>query len=138
MKHFIAVLTVATLPFNAASADVIDTFKSTCLSGLPNAKVIAQRGTSMGFSMANLYGDTWIGFNEKADQSLQLNVATRNSFECAVTTSDVSDPNALRKEFFSDLGLRDRRGVAKGKINGQTYFFKHDTNGGEALVVFAK
>ena len=137
MKQLLTALAIMSLS-SAAHADVIDTFKTVCMSDLGNPAAIAKRGSAKGFKMNNLSGDAWMGFNKKIDQSLQINAFTKNSFECAVTTSDVSDPNALRKEFFSGLGLKDRKGVAKGKIGGKTYYFKHDTKGGEALVVYAK
>lgn len=71
----------------------------------------------------------------RTDESVQVNVFTKAAFECAVTTSDVADPEALRAQFFAALGISSPKSQVKAKIKGRSYSIKFDTNGGEALVI---
>jgi hypothetical protein len=138
MKKLIAVFTMCLLG-TAANADTIGTFKKTCLAHLGNPSAIIKAGSRNGFKKSlDLGGLGWIGSNKKTDLTLQVNAFTKHKFECAVTSPDVNDPKALGAAFFSELGLKPKRGAATGKVNGVTYVFMHDTKGGEALVVYAK
>lgn len=121
----------------SAAADPIATFRATCMGALGNPAAIAQAGTAAGFQMTEIGAGSFMGSRASTDESLQINAFTSHKFECAVTTSDVADPNAFRDQFFQAIGIAHNGGEARGAVAGQTYTFKHDTNGGEALVVFA-
>lgn len=119
------------------SADAIATFQSICMNNLGNPAAIAQAGTAAGFALVEIGTDSFMGSRASTDETLQINAFTSNKFECAVTTSDVADPDAFRDRFFQSIGIAHNSGEARGAVAGQTYTFKHDTNGGETLVVFA-
>ncbi len=78
-----------------------------------------------------------MGVRKKTDETLQINVATNHKFECAVTTSDMANPEQVRASFFKSLGLKPKGATAKGTIGGTTYTFLHDTRGGEAFVMYS-
>lgn len=121
----------------SAIAGPIDTFRSLCMSHLGDPAAIAQAGKAAGFTLTEIGAGSFMGSRDSTDESLQINAFTSHKFECAVTTSDVADPNALRDQFFQSIGIPHNSGEARGAVAGRTYTFKHDTNGGEALVVFA-
>ncbi len=120
-----------------AHADVIDTFRGTCLTGIGNADGIRTLGAKMGFDMTKLSAGSYMGNKSSTDESLQINAFTSHKFECAVTTSDVADPKALEARFFQAIGLKPSGSKASGRVNGTTYTFAYNTHGGEALVVYA-
>ena len=122
---------------SSAAAGPIDTFRSLCMSNLGNPTAIAQAGKVAGFDLIELGAGSFMGSRDSTDESLQINAFTSNKFECAVITSDVADPTAFRDQFFQSIGIPHSGGEARGTVAGQSYTFKHDTNGGEALVVFA-
>lgn len=121
----------------AASADAISSFRSLCLANAGDAAAIKSAGDRAGFKMREIGSNSFMGFNTRIDQSLQINAFTRNKFECAVTTSDMGGDRAVASKFFGALGLTQRQGQARGKIGGDTYTFKHDGRGGEAFVMFS-
>lgn len=130
-------LTIGFLCANAAAADPIETFRALCMANLGNPAGIEQAGKSAGFNMMELAPNSFMGSRDSTDESLQINAFSSHAFECAVTTSDVADANAFRDAFFAAIGVPHSNGTAKGSVGGQSYTFMHDTNGGEALVVYA-
>lgn len=130
-------LTVCTMLATSAAADPIDTFRTLCMNHLGDPAAIEQAGTAAGFQMLELQPDSYMGSRDSTDETLQINAFSSHKFECAVTTSDVADPDAFRETFFAAIGIPHRNGTATGSVAGQSYTFSHDTNGGEALVVFA-
>ncbi|MBK5933270.1 hypothetical protein C8N32_109129 [Rhodovulum imhoffii] len=119
-----------------AQAGAIDTFRQICVSNAGNPSAIIAAGNKAGFGMEKMAVGA-IGFRTKTDESLQVNVATKHKFECAVTTSDMANFEQVRADFFKSLGLKPKRGTARGIIGGKTYTFLHDTRGGEAFVMFS-
>ena len=105
------------------------------MSNLGNPAAIAQAGEAAVFDPMEIGAGRVKGSRDSTDESLQI--FTSNNFECAVTTSDVADLTAFRDQFFQSIGIPHSGGEARGTVAGQSYTFKHDTNGGEALVVFA-
>lgn len=120
-----------------ATADPVSTFRTLCMANLGNPAAIEQAGKSAGFQMLELGTNSFMGTRDSTDETLQINAFSSHKFECAVTTSDVTDPNAFRDTFFAAIGIAHTNGTPTGSVAGQTYTFTHDTNGGEALVVFA-
>jgi hypothetical protein len=107
------------------------------MSNLRNPAAIAQAGKAAGLDPMEIGAGSIMGLRDSTDESLQINAFTSNNIECAVTTSDVADPTTFRDHFFQSIGIPHSGGEARGTVAGQSYTFKHDTNGGEALVVFA-
>ena len=127
-------------PPSEYSFQIVQSFISLCHQNLDAPEAIARTATSQGFNILpglGALGET-IGLRKATDESVQINVATKHAFECAVTTSDVSNPAALRDEFFSAVGLPTGRSQVEATINGNNYFYRFDSNGGEALVVYRK
>lgn len=118
-------------------AGPIATFQTLCMPNLSAPSAIKAAGTAAGFEMMELATDSYLGTRDSTDETLQINAFTRHKFECAVTTSDVADANAFRDSFFAAIGISHANGTGTGTVAGQSYTFSHDTNGGEALVVFA-
>lgn len=139
MKPILTSLTIAASSMLAASAsaDAIDTFRQICVANAGNVAAIVDAGNRAGFSLSPFSGNSHMGVRTSTDESLQINVATSHSFECAVTTSDMQNPQAVNQRFFKSLGLTPRGGTARGVLNGKTYTFLHDTKGGEAFVIYA-
>ena len=113
-----------------------ETFKTMCLNNIDQPQKIIEAGNRAGFNMRSLAPESAMGFRLSSDESLQVNAFTRKDFECAVTTSDISDPASVTRAFFAMLGITHRGNVGTKTINGTQYSFLHDTNGGEAFVVF--
>ncbi|MEM9716326.1 MAG: hypothetical protein AAF826_07395, partial [Pseudomonadota bacterium] len=114
--------------------------KKTCFAHIGDKDAIAQSAKKLGFTrseLSDVFGG-YMGQNKRLDQTIQVNIATKNKFECAVTTSDAPNPEILRVNFFESVGLSSNKSTAKARINGKRYTFKFDSNGGEAFVVFAK
>ncbi len=122
---------------SGAQADAIQTFRQLCLANAGNPAAIITAGKKAGFDMTPLAKNSAMGMRTKTDESLQVNVFTKHKFECAVTTSDIQNPEKVSSEFFGALGLKPRRGQAKASVGGKRYTFMHDTKGGEAFVMFA-
>jgi len=120
---------------SSVTASPRDTSRSLCMSNLGNPAAIAQAGEAAVFDPMEIGAGSVKGSRDSTDESLQI--FTSNNFECAVTTSDVADLTAFRDQFFQSIGIPHSGGEARGTVAGQSYTFKHDTNGGEALVVFA-
>ncbi|WP_217642090.1 hypothetical protein [Aliiroseovarius crassostreae] len=128
-----------------APSSVVSTFMQTCNAQLGNPSGIVQAAQQIGFSGGLGSSDAQVSeiiggqllFNPALDQTVQVNVATSNAFECAVTTSDVADPLALKAEFYEAVGVKGNRNMVNASINGKAYTYKFDTRGGEALVVFS-
>ena len=133
----VALALVLVLLGGAAQADPITTFRQICMANLGQPAAAIKAGKSDGFNMTSLAANSSMGFKGSSDESVQINVATRHAFECAVTTSDMANPSAVTRQFFEALGLTGKGGKAKGKVGGKTYTFLHDTKGGEAFVVYA-
>ena len=132
-----AAATLITVAASTSYADPIATFRTLCVNNVGNPAAIEQAGSNAGFGMTPLGNDSYMGSRNSTDEALQINAFTQHAFECAVTTSDVADPSTLRDSFFQTLGLSHKNGQARGTVDGRTYTFLHDTNGGEAFVVFA-
>lgn len=120
-----------------AHADPIETFRALCLPQIGNPAAIKRAARRAGFEMQDMGRNSFFGFRKSTNESLQINVATRHQFECAVTSPDMPNPNAVRARFFDSLGLKPRGQTARGTLNNTTYTFLHDTNQGEAFVVYA-
>ena len=136
MRYIIIGLLVAT--GFAANADVVDTFHNVCMKGLGKSQETERAAKAAGFKRSPI-SDVMGGYmGDKAGETVQINIATRNSWECAVTRSDVADPEELRSRFFNSLGLKTRKAQVSARVGGQRYVFKFDTSGGEALVVYQK
>ena len=132
----ISIFVSAVLAASAVHAGSIDTFRQFCVANAGDPQAIANAGKKAGFKMTSAVGGM-MGFRKKTDESLQVNVATKHKFECAVTTSDMANPGQVSADFFKSLGLKPKGATAKGSIGGKTYTFLHDTRGGEAFVMFA-
>ncbi len=136
LKSFAGALVLAMIPFSV-QAGSIGTFRQLCVANAGDPAAIAAAGTKAGFRMSKMAAGKAMGFRKSTDESLQVNVATKHKFECAVTTSDMANPEQVGADFFKSLGLTPKRGTAKGKIGGKTYTFLHDTRGGEAFVMYS-
>ncbi len=132
ISTFVGAMCVA----SAVQAGSIDTFRQFCVANAGQPQAIADAGTKAGFRMTSAAGGV-MGFRKATDESLQVNVATKHKFECAVTTSDMANPEKVSADFFKSLGLTPRGATAKGSIGGTTYTFLHDTKGGEAFVMYS-
>lgn len=119
-----------------SSADAIDTFKSLCLPYLQDLEGTKAAARKAGFTFTPFGDQGLFGARPGTDESIQVNVATSHPYECAVTTSDMPDPASVAARFFAELGLNPSGNKAYGQIKGQRYTFLHDSDGGEAFVVF--
>ena len=122
---------------HAAAADPIKTFQTACMANAGDVAAIEATIKRAGFKVQELAPGSFIGARKSSDETVQVNVFTKHKFECAVTTSDMKNPKDVSKTFFETLGLKPRRGKATGRIGGKKYTFLHDTNGGEAFVMYA-
>jgi len=140
LKHVSIAWAVLLVLASTASADVVKTFSSTCLQNLGNPAAIEKSAKKQGFtdSSLNELFDGYIGERKKTDETVQVNIASKNSFECAVTTSDVANAEEVRMRFFQSLGISTKKSEVAAKVGDQRYTFKFDTQGGEALVVYQK
>lgn len=136
MRQIVLAAAVTLAPAWVA-ADSIDTFRSLCLPTLGDTAATKRAAEQAGFDVFELEPDSFLGSRTATDETLQVNVATRHTFECAVTTSDMANPADVTARFFAMLGLTPRGAKASGSVNGERYTFMHDTNDGEAFVVFA-
>lgn len=119
-----------------AYADSIQTFRQFCLAHAPDSAAIKGAGERAGFDFSDFPPNGYIGFRRATDETLQINVATRHQFECAVTTSSAGNPVATGAAFFSALGLTPNRREARGLVRGEVYTFRYDPRGGEAFVMY--
>jgi hypothetical protein len=136
-KVMIGAFVLATVLAGAsARADVIDEFQALCLSHLDQPAGSKKAAAKRGYAPVDLGKGSFMASNRKIDTTLQVNAFTRHSYECAVTTSDVADPKALKARFFQSLGVKAKGNRVAAKVGSQTYTFEFNTTGGEALVVY--
>lgn len=136
MKRVLATSIALACLSTGVQADSIKTFRQLCLANAGNPSAIMAAGKKAGFDMTKIGESSAMGLRKKTDESLQINVFTNHAFECAVTTSDMANPDQVGAAFFKSLGLKPKRGQAKGSVGGQSYTFKHDSEGGEAFVMY--
>lgn len=116
-------------------AGPVETFQGLCMAHLDDVAGLRRAAQAQGFDLTELGPESFMGMRARTDESVQVNVFTKAAFECAVTTSDVADPEALRAQFFAALGISSPKSQVKAKIKGRSYSIKFDTKGGEALVI---
>lgn len=116
-------------------AGPVETFQGLCMAHLEDVAGLRRAAQAQGFDLTDLSPTSFMGMRDSSDESIQVNAFTRAAFECAVTTSDVADPEALRAQFFTALGISTKKSQVKAKIQGRSYAIKFDTKGGEALVI---
>jgi hypothetical protein len=136
IKNSIMAAIIVLTPAQMAQADAIDSFFRHCVNNAPDVSAIANSAANAGFQITEIGANARLGLRRSSDETIQVNVATQHRFECAVTTSDMPNPAQVTETFFTRLGLSPRRGRAQGTIGGQSYTFMHDTNGGEAFVMY--
>ena len=134
MKLILAALSL--LMATSAMADPVATFRGLCMAHLDNVPALRAAAAKQGFAPTDLGPNAFMGLRQKTDESIQVNAFTRAAFECAVTTSDVANPETLRRQFFGALGIDTPKSEVAVKIGGRAYRVRFDTNGGEALVIF--
>ncbi len=122
---------------SSAHADAINTFKTLCFENAGSVAAIRKAATNHGFKVNKLGKNSYLGTRASTDERVQINVFTKHSFECAVTTSDMPRPRRISREFLKSLGLNGNKGRARTVIDGRSYTVLHDTKGGEAFVIFA-
>lgn len=120
---------------SVASTPSIKTFMTHCLAGAPNVAAIRSSAKKAGFTFVAFGPNAFLGSRTATDESLQLNVASSHSFECAVTTSSARNSTAVRAAFFDTLGVAQRGGVGTLIKNGKRYTVLHNSAGGEAFVI---
>ncbi len=135
MKLKSVALAMACLLAAPAFADPVETFRGLCMAQLDNVPALRAAAQKQGFKITDLGANSFMGARKRTDESIQVNVFTKARFECAVTTSDVADPEALRARFFSALGVQTRKSRVKAQIQGRSYVISFDTQGGEAMVI---
>lgn len=119
--------------------DSVETFEQVCLHNLNNPKASARVARRLGYVASPDISDLLTGYlaiNPANEASVQINLATRHAYECAVVTADSEDPESLRQAFFKTLGLQTSASLVQAQIGVQSYWFKFDTTEGEALVVY--
>jgi hypothetical protein len=132
----VAFATLSLLLATSALADPVATFRGLCMAHLDDVPALRSAAAKQGFGPTDLGPNAFIGMRKKTDESIQVNAFTRAAFECAVTTSDVADPETPRRKFFAALGIDTPKSEVAVKIGRRAYRIKFDTKGGEALVIF--
>ena len=128
--------TLACVLITPALADPVATFRGLCMAHLDDVPALRAAATKQGFAPTDLGPNAFMGLRQKTDEGIQVNAFTRAAFECAVTTSDVANPETLRRQFFDALGIDTPKSEVAVQIGGRAYRVRFDTKGGEALVIF--
>ncbi|MEM8592950.1 MAG: hypothetical protein AAGF13_10530 [Pseudomonadota bacterium] len=116
-------------------APALALFRETCLRAGNDVDQLEALATQAGIDV-DRDGETLFGsdFASAAPISLQVNVASAFTSECAVTLAEQGDatPNA-RDLFFEALGRPHVDGVGTINVNGEDFILKHVAFGGGAL-----
>lgn len=137
MRKFAIILAMVALPVAGQAADSTQTFRQLCMAHAGDTAAIRKAAVKAGFKVMDLGPNVFMGMRDKTDESVQVNMATRHRFECAVTTSSKGNAKANEAAFFGSLGLTPTRRQAKGRIGGTPYTFLYDPKDGEAFVIYA-
>lgn len=116
-------------------AGPVETFQGLCMAHLEDVAGLRRAAQAQGFDLHEVGPENFFGMRTRTDEGIQVNVFTRATFQCVVTTSDVADPEALRQQFFTALGISTKKWQVKAAIGGKKYQIKFDTRGGETLVI---
>jgi hypothetical protein len=123
----------------AARFDSVASFEQVCLHNLGNPSASARVARRLGYVPVPEASDVLTGYlalDATAASSVQINLATRHAYECAVVTEDFEDPEALRQAFFEAIGLQTSASLVEAQVGTQSYWFKFDSSQGEALIVY--
>lgn len=120
-----------------ASLDfAFNTFKNGCLRFSPDVDALATFAEQQGMT-AERFGENSLlatsqTFGATSGSSLQVNVATSHSYECAVTavTSSKVNKRQTRQSFFDAIGVSQRNGAGTISVNGAAYQVRHVTHRG--------
>ena len=111
------------------AAPAIGIFKETCVALTPDVAGIAQAGRAAGFDLEHRVSENVIfGVREQNGRtsSLQVNIASAYTYECAITTltNQTSDAD-IRNAFFQSMGTTHSGGEGQIAIKGKTYILRH-------------
>ncbi len=123
-------------PGNAPSqpAPAIAAFRSICLDTAPSFAGASAAARQLGIGLTDM-GFVKLGMT--ADKSIGVQV--KDNSECAVTTPSQAG-DQLTRQFLAMVAeatgtLPGRQVPVKASLDGQTFLFTHDRNGGEAYVM---
>ncbi len=130
--------TLASEEMSANLPQPIRTFQQLCMTNLDQPAAIIAAGQEAGFDMDVFAEDKAMGRRKSTDETLQVNVFTRNAFECAITTGGREEGAEWTAIFFESLGIESSGTSATFAIKKVEYTLLHDRNGGENFVVYRR